>query len=103
MFALENNHGAVVLVAGEKRIRISFISQAIARITVTEGKPFQIRPSLIVTATSQFTDYKCRDGGDAFEISTPALKLFVDKVFPWRCSVDLFIVSFRLIGLGLID
>jgi alpha-D-xyloside xylohydrolase len=79
MFTPESNGNAVIFAEGEKRIRITFTTEAIARVTVTEGKKFQTRPSLIVTASSRFTGFKVLDQGDAFEISTPSLKLVVSK------------------------
>lgn len=79
MFTAETQVDSVILTSGRKQIRVKFPTAAIARVTVTEGKNFQTKPSLIVTATSQFTDFKYRDAGDAFEIFTPALKLVVSK------------------------
>ena len=79
MFTLESSQGAVLLTESERRIRISFVTASIARITVTGGKPFQTKPSLIVVATAQFTGFKCKDAGEAFEIATSALKLIVNK------------------------
>ena len=79
MFTAKNQADSIVLTSGQKRIRISFPTEAIARVTVTEGKAFQTKLSLIVTATSQFTGFKCRDVEEAFEISTQALKLVVNK------------------------
>jgi alpha-D-xyloside xylohydrolase len=80
MFTLENHTEAVVLAAGARRLRIAFITEAIARITLTEGKPFATRPSRLVTAASRFTGYQLRETAADFEISTPALTLTVAKV-----------------------
>ncbi len=80
MFTLENKDGAAVLAAGKTRLRISFVTESIARVIVTEGKKFSTKQSLIVTATAKFTGYKIQDAGEVFEISTPALKLVVSKV-----------------------
>jgi len=79
MFAVENNTGAIVLTDGNKHLRISFVTGAIARITLTEGKEFQTAPSLIVTATSRFSGFNLFETSEAFEISTPELKLAVKK------------------------
>ncbi|MEY4917374.1 MAG: hypothetical protein RL616_1287, partial [Verrucomicrobiota bacterium] len=79
MFTLVSNRGAVVLVAGETRLRVSFITESIARVTVTQGKEFLAKPSLIVTATSKFSGHRINEAADVFEISTPALKLVVNK------------------------
>ena len=80
MFVKENNAGSIVLTDGQKRLRIIFVTEAIARITVTEGKKFHTKPSLIVTATSHFSEFKLSDTSDTFEISTAALKLVVNKI-----------------------
>jgi alpha-D-xyloside xylohydrolase len=80
MFSLESHQDAVIFSAGEKRLRIAFVTEAIARIAVTEGKAFSSKPSLIVTADSKFTNFKIQEQPDSFEISTPALKLVVNKV-----------------------
>jgi alpha-D-xyloside xylohydrolase len=79
MFTLDSNQDAVILAAGEKRIRIAFATEAIARITVTEGKAFSTEPSLIVISSAKFIGYKLQETSDAFELSTPALKLVVNK------------------------
>lgn len=80
MFALASNDGALVFVSGKKRLRIAFASEAIARVTLTEGKEFQTKPGLIVIATEKFSGYKINETATVFEISTPALKLVVSKV-----------------------
>ncbi len=79
MFALKSNAGAVVLAVGKTWLRITFVSESIARITVTEAKEFQTKPSLIVTATSMLSGYAISDTAEAFEVSTPALRLIVNK------------------------
>jgi alpha-D-xyloside xylohydrolase len=79
MFAVKHSTGEIVLSDGTRHLRITFITEAIARVTVTEGKPFQTIPSLIVTETDHFIGWKLHEAGDAFEITTPALKLVVGK------------------------
>lgn len=79
MFTAETNSHTVILTDGVRQIRIAFVTESIARITVTQGKEFQTKPSLIVTATSQFTGFKCQDIGNTFEIFTSLLKLVVSK------------------------
>ena len=79
MFSVENSTGSIVLTDGNKRLRIFFVTEAIARITLTEGKEFQTKPSLIVASTSRFSGFNLRETSEAFEISTPALKLIVSK------------------------
>lgn len=79
MFSLESKQGSVVLAAGKKRLRIEFITEAIARVTFTEGKDFSAKPSLIVTANSRFGGFKVLEKPNEFEVATPALKLVVSK------------------------
>lgn len=79
MFNLESNDGAVVLRDGSKLLRVSFITEAIARITFTADRPFRTAPSLIVITKSRYTGYKIRDAGAAFTLQTPALRLVIDK------------------------
>ena len=77
-YSLESNEGSVVLASGARRLRILFVTEAIARVTLTEGRPFRSEPSLIVTACARFTAYSLKEGAD-FTISTPALTLVVSR------------------------
>jgi alpha-D-xyloside xylohydrolase len=77
-YTLESNDGSVVLASGKKRLRILFVTEAIARITLTEDKPFQTGPSLIVVSQDRFTGYTLREDGD-FTVATPALKLVISR------------------------
>ena len=79
MFALEDNQDAVIFVAGERRLRIAFVTEHIARVTLAAGKEFQTKPSLIVTAAKKFAGFKIQELPESFEISTPSLKLVVNK------------------------
>ena len=79
MFRLESNDGCAVFTSGERRLRVSFITESVARITYTEGKPFQVRPSLIVTTQKTYTQYLLQEQDGAFTLTTPALKIVVDK------------------------
>ena len=79
MFSLESNAGAVVFISGKTRLRIWLVTESIARVTVTEGKEFQTKPSLIVTSAAKFSGYKINEAATNFEIVTPALKLVVNK------------------------
>ncbi len=79
MFELESNDGAVILADGTKRLRISFVTEAIARITFTDGKPFKNAPSHIVIAKSVFTAYELRETPGEFIIGTNAIRFVVSK------------------------
>jgi alpha-D-xyloside xylohydrolase len=78
-FSLESNQGAVVLAAGDSRLRIEFRSPSIARVTLTHGKPFLDRTSLIIISTTRFSKYKLLDHGESFVISTSKIQLVVSK------------------------
>jgi alpha-D-xyloside xylohydrolase len=79
MLSLESNHDSVVLSAGDDRLRIAFVTPAIARITYTRGKPFQDKQSLIVTSQDRFTGHTLSEDDAAFTITTPELTLVVNK------------------------
>lgn len=79
MFSLESNHDAVVFAAGEDRLRIAFVTPAIARVTLTRGKPFLDRDSLVVTSRERFTGHVLTEDEDAFTLATPELVLVVAK------------------------
>jgi alpha-D-xyloside xylohydrolase len=79
MFTLESNNDAVVFVSDKRRFRIAFITEAIARVTYTEGRPFQTRQSLIVKSQKSYTDYCLDEDADVFTVSTPALMVLVSK------------------------
>jgi alpha-D-xyloside xylohydrolase len=78
-WSIESREGAVIIASGETRLRVAFYGPSIARITLTQGKPFLGRPSLIVTSTERFTDYEVTESPAAFTIATPDLRLEVCK------------------------
>ncbi|HEY1661646.1 MAG TPA: glycoside hydrolase family 31 protein [Verrucomicrobiae bacterium] len=79
MFIVESNLDSAVFTDGKTRVRISFVTESIARVTLTEGKDFLTTQSLIVTVTAHFTGWKIEERADDFEISTTALRLAVHK------------------------
>lgn len=79
MFKLESDNGAVILADNEKRLRIKFVTEKIARITLTEGKPFKATHGPIVITDAVFTGYRLQENDTCFVISTPALGLNIDK------------------------
>lgn len=80
MYTLENKNSKVVLSKGEKSLRIIFVSESIAHITVTQGKEFQTKPSLIVTADSRFSRFNFQETDEEYIISTSKLLLKVSKI-----------------------
>ncbi len=81
MYDLESNHGAAVFTSDKRRLRIAFITESIARITFTEDKPFETRPSLIVTMQQSYTKYILHEIAESFTVSTPALTIIIDKQY----------------------
>ncbi len=79
MYILESNDGAVILSDGKRRLRIAFITEAIVRLTFTEGKPFTNKPSLVVTTKAVCRDYHLQENTADFTIATSALRLVVSK------------------------
>ncbi len=79
MFTVESHSSQVILKSNDRLIRIAFCSPSIARITVTEGKPFAETPSLIIQHRNAFTTFQFSEGPTTFTISTSALKLVIAK------------------------
>jgi alpha-D-xyloside xylohydrolase len=79
MFKLESKDGSVVLSEGTRRLRILFVSDSIARITLTDGKPFKTEASIMVVPTPAFTEFRLAEHSSTFTLSTKALKLSVRK------------------------
>lgn len=79
MYVLISNQGCVILGNGSLRLRIAFITESTARITFTDGKPFEPGPSIIVTTQSTFTGYELKENPTNFTIFTPIITLIIDK------------------------
>lgn len=79
MFTLETHDSCVVLTSGKTRLRLAFVSAAIVRITYTEGRAFQTRPSLVVVPQREHVEYALHGDPEAFTISTAALTLVVSR------------------------
>lgn len=79
MFKLESNNGAVILAENEKRLRIKFVTENIARITFTDGKLFKTTQGPIVITNAVFTGYQVQEAEREFIITTNALELVVNK------------------------
>jgi alpha-D-xyloside xylohydrolase len=79
MFTVENHSDTFILRDGERHLRITFVTPSIARITVTQGKPFTETPSLIVQHRDAFTTFQFSEGPTDFTVATPALKLTIAK------------------------
>ena len=79
MFHLESNREALVLACETARLRIGFITESIARVTMTGNQPFQQRPSLSVVANSWCSDYRVTEDEAGFRIATAAMTVTVDR------------------------
>jgi alpha-D-xyloside xylohydrolase len=81
LFRLESNDGCVVVTSGERRLRVSFMSESVARVTYMEGRAFQVRQSLIVTSRERFENYRFEETADLFVVSTAALMVTISKKY----------------------
>jgi alpha-D-xyloside xylohydrolase len=79
MFTLESNDHGAVFVSAERRLRIGFVTESIARVTYTEGPSFRDLPSRIVTSQERYTAYTLSEDGCAFTLATPVLTVIVNK------------------------
>ena len=79
MYELESKDEAIVLKDGARRLRIGFVTESIARLTFTDNKPFEGKPSLIVQTQSVFKDFRWQDKRSEFIIATGALRIVVNK------------------------
>lgn len=79
MISLESSKQGAVFRDGERRLRVAFVSAAIARITYTEARPFRDAPSLIVTTPANFTGFQVAERKEAFLVTTSAMHLEISK------------------------
>ncbi len=79
MFTLENSNGEIVLASGQTRLRIQFVTDATARITLTKEQAFRTKPSRIVTATTTFRGFSLHETPGALVVATPRLRLLIDR------------------------
>lgn len=79
MFFIESHDASFVLSAGSRRLRIAFVTDAIVRLTYTDRRPFQDRPSLIVVPQQSTVACTVQETAEAYILSTQALKLVVCK------------------------
>ncbi len=79
MFSLLQNGGSLLFVCGDRRLRLQFRTQAIVRVTYTEGRNFEDRESLIVRPGGSFGDYLVSETVEGYSVSTSALTITVDR------------------------
>jgi alpha-D-xyloside xylohydrolase len=79
MFQIESERPALILSSATSRLRIGFVTDSIARVTMTGLQPFQERPSLSVVSTSWNSSYTLEEDAESFRISTPLLAITIDR------------------------
>ncbi len=78
-FILRRADRAAVFEFGPKQLRIAFCSPSSVRVTYTEGRPFQDRPSRIVTSGKTRVEFDQSEDDQAYSLSTSALTVKVQK------------------------
>lgn len=79
MFTLDNQSGPFTFIWDEQRLRVTFFTPSIVRVTYTLGRQFKDRPSRIVTAVPQTVEVSCEEQADTFVLSTSDVRVLLDK------------------------
>lgn len=79
MFTIESSHPSLVLSAGSRRLRIGFVTETIVRLTLTDGQPFQSKPSLIVEPQRSAAAFGFQETATEYIVATQELKLVICK------------------------
>jgi alpha-D-xyloside xylohydrolase len=80
MFELQSANDSTVLISPEGyRLRIAFLSPAIARVTYTRERPFRTAKSRIVTMEGGFSEVTVRENEDGVEITSSCLQIHINK------------------------
>jgi alpha-D-xyloside xylohydrolase len=79
MFHLESNRESLVLRSETSRLRIGFVAESIARVTMTGSQPFQERASLAVVSNSWYPEYRVSEEAEEYRVATPSLAITVNK------------------------
>ncbi|PTY00126.1 glycoside hydrolase family 31 protein [Opitutus sp. ER46] len=79
MYTLESHGPAVIFACGERRLRVQFVTSAIVRVTVTEGRPFKPHTSLIVETPPPAVACTLEEQPEAFVLRTAALRVHVAR------------------------
>jgi len=75
---VDRQSNAAVFRWKDRLLRIGFPSPSIVRVTCTDGKPFQQKPSRMVV-TQEWADFSIEEQALSFVLQTAALKVVVDK------------------------
>lgn len=79
MFELKHQGAAFLFCAGERRLRISFWSDSIVRVSYTEGREFLDRDNNIVCAAPEEVQVTAQNCGDSFQLRSSALCIQICK------------------------
>ncbi len=79
MYRIESNSESLVLTSETSRLRIGFVTESIARVTMSGSQPFQERASLSVVANAWYRNYRVEENADGFSIATGSLAITVDR------------------------
>jgi alpha-D-xyloside xylohydrolase len=79
MFRLESKGESVILASDSSRLRIGFVSESIARVTMTGNQAFQQRASLSVVANSWYKDYWLEEDASTLRVATNSLAVEADR------------------------
>ena len=79
MYTVELRSDGVVFCEGDRRLRIRFVANSIARITYTQGREFLDRPSRIIVAPAAEVAFDLRDEQECYALSSTTLKVTVNK------------------------
>ncbi len=77
MYTLVEKSPSCVLVDGEKRLRITFVSAALVRVSYIEGEAFADPESSIVTSSALFSGFSAAGNEDSLLLATPELQVEV--------------------------
>lgn len=80
MFALEEKiEGGAIFRAGDRRLRLRFITSSTARVTYTSDKPFLERESRIIIGKPDAVECELRGSAERWTLRTEALSIELDK------------------------
>lgn len=79
MFVLKDGGPAAVFACGDQLLRVGFVSPGCVRITYTQGRDFQDRPSRVVVGDRACIRHRMTEQEERFTLATDALSVAVDK------------------------
>ena len=79
MYQIESNREALVLTSETARLRIGFVTESVARVTMTGKRPFQQRTSLSVVANSWYRNYGAEEDDVEIRVATASVAVTVNR------------------------